>query len=48
MMVGPLISGVLADLFTMRPIFWVGSGITFGGVFIFYALMGRKAFISSH
>jgi len=47
MMVGPLISGVLADLFTMRPIFWVGSGITFVGIIIFYALMARKTGKSS-
>ncbi|TFH17721.1 MFS transporter [Candidatus Bathyarchaeota archaeon] len=43
MMVGPLMSGVLADMFTLKPIFWVGSGISFIGVIIYYMLLGRKA-----
>jgi len=40
MMMGPLISGVLADLFTLKPIFWVGSGISFFGILIFWSLLG--------
>jgi MFS family permease len=43
MMIGPLLSGVLADLFTLKPIFWVGSGISFFGVFVYYTLLGRRA-----
>ena len=48
MMAGPLLSGILADLYTMRPIFWVGSGITFFGIIIYYLLMGRKTVGSTH
>jgi MFS family permease len=38
MMVGPLISGVLADMFSLKPIFYVGSAISLFGVGVFYAL----------
>jgi MFS family permease len=38
MMVGPLISGVLADALSLAPIFWVGSGISLFGVGVFWAL----------
>jgi DHA1 family multidrug resistance protein-like MFS transporter len=43
MVAGPLLSGVLADMFSMKPIFWVGSGISFIGVLIYYVLLGRKS-----
>ena len=39
MMVGPLMSGVLADLFNMKPIFWLGSSISLFGIIIYYALI---------
>jgi MFS family permease len=42
MMTGPLISGVLADMLSMRPIFWVGSSISLFGIIVFYALLGKS------
>ena len=42
MMAGPLVSGVLADSFSMHLIFWVGSGISFFGIIVFYTLLGRS------
>lgn len=42
MIAGPLISGVLADMMSMRPIFWVGSGISFIGILVFYGLIGKS------
>jgi MFS family permease len=38
MMVGPLVSGVLADMFSLKPIFWVGSAISLFGVGVFWVL----------
>src|SRR4030042_1648060 len=38
MMVGPLVSGVLADALSLAPIFWVGSAISLFGVGIFWAI----------
>ncbi|MCW4051444.1 MAG: MFS transporter [Candidatus Bathyarchaeota archaeon] len=38
MMAGPLLSGILADMFSLKPIFYVGSGISLFGVFIFTAI----------
>jgi len=43
MMVGPLLSGVLADALSLKPIFYVGSAISFIGVGVFWALLrGHK------
>jgi DHA1 family multidrug resistance protein-like MFS transporter len=38
MMAGPLLSGVLADIFNLTIIFFVGSGVSFIGVGIFWIL----------
>ncbi|HEX9914316.1 MAG TPA: MFS transporter, partial [Candidatus Bathyarchaeia archaeon] len=38
MMVGPLVSGVLADALSLAPIFWVGSAISLFGVGVFWVL----------
>jgi MFS family permease len=38
MMIGPLLSGVLADLYSLKPIFFVGSGISLFGLCIFIFL----------
>jgi len=38
MMVGPLMSGVLADALSLKPIFYVGSIISFIGVGVFWGL----------
>ncbi|MBN2336313.1 MFS transporter [Candidatus Bathyarchaeota archaeon] len=38
MMAGPLLSGVLADMFGLKPIFWVGSAISLIGLGLFVAL----------
>lgn len=43
MMVGPLLSGVLADALSLKPIFYVGSAISFMGVGVFWAMLrGHK------
>jgi MFS family permease len=39
MMMGPLLSGVLADYFSLRPIFMVGTGISIFGVLIYWSLL---------
>jgi len=41
MMGGPLLSGILADMFSLKPIFYVGSGISFLGLLIFIVLQPR-------
>jgi MFS family permease len=38
MMAGPLVSGILADLFSLAPIFYVGSGISLIGIGFFVVL----------
>jgi DHA1 family multidrug resistance protein-like MFS transporter len=43
MMIGPLLSGVLADALSLKPIFYVGSAISFIGVGVFWVLQrGEK------
>jgi MFS family permease len=42
MMGGPLLSGVLADMFSLSPIFYVGSGISFLGLIAFTILQPRS------
>lgn len=41
MMGGPLLSGILADMFSLKPILYVGSGISFLGLVIFLILQPR-------
>ena len=41
MMGGPLLSGILADMFSLKPIFYLGSGISFLGLIIFLILRPR-------
>jgi len=41
MMAGPLLSGVLADMFSLKPIFWVGSAISLLGLGLFVVLQPR-------
>ena len=41
MMGGPLLSGIFADMFSLKPIFYVGSGISFLGLIIFHILQPR-------
>ena len=38
MVAGPLMSGVLADMFSLRPIFLVGAGIAFIGTILFVVI----------
>jgi len=45
MMGGPLLSGILADMFRLTPIFYVGSGISFLGLLIFIVLQPRNKLI---
>ena len=45
MMGGPLLSGILADMFSLTPIFFVGSGISFLGLFAFIILQPREKLI---
>ena len=42
MMGGPLLSGILADMFSLKLIFYVGSGISFFGLIIFLVLQPRE------
>lgn len=39
LMVGPLLSGVLADQFSLKPIFMIGSGISILGVLIYWVVL---------
>lgn len=41
MMGGPLLSGIFADMFSLKPIFYVGSGISFLGLLLFIVLQPR-------
>ena len=41
MMAGPLLSGVFADMFSLKPIFWVGSAISLLGLGLFVVLQPR-------
>jgi len=41
MMGGPLLSGILADMFSLKPIFYLGSGISFLGLVMFLILQPR-------
>jgi len=41
MMAGPLISGVFADMFSLKPVFWLGSAISLLGLGLFVALQPR-------
>jgi MFS family permease len=45
MMAGPLVSGILADLFSLTPIFYVGSGISLIGLGFFVLLSRGYSFI---
>jgi MFS family permease len=45
MMAGPLVSGILADLFSLTPIFYVGSGISLVGLGFFVLLSRGYSFI---
>jgi DHA1 family multidrug resistance protein-like MFS transporter len=38
MVVGPLLSGVVADMYSMKPIFYMGSAISLLGVGVFWVL----------
>lgn len=38
MMAGPLISGVFADMFSLKPVFWLGSAISLLGLGMFVVL----------
>jgi len=40
-MAGPLLSGILADMFSLRPIFYMGSGISFIGLALYLILLPR-------
>jgi len=40
-MAGPLISGILADIFSLRPIFYLGSLVSFIGLGLFLLLQPR-------
>ena len=41
MMAGPLISGVFADMFSLTPVFWLGSAISLLGLGMFVVLQPR-------
>jgi len=41
MMAGPLISGVFADMFSLAPVFWLGSAISLLGLGLFVVLQPR-------
>jgi DHA1 family multidrug resistance protein-like MFS transporter len=41
MVVGPLLSGAIADMYSMRPIFYVGTAISLLGVVVFWVLQLR-------
>ena len=41
MMGGPLLSGIFADMFSLKPIFFIGSGISFLGLVFFVILQPR-------
>ena len=41
MMAGPLISGVFADMFSLKPVFWLGSAISLLGLGFFVVLQPR-------
>ena len=41
MMAGPLISGVFADMFSLKPVFWLGSAISLIGLGLFVVLQPR-------
>lgn len=41
MMAGPLISGVFADMFSLKPVFWLGSAISLLGLGLFVVLQLR-------
>jgi MFS family permease len=41
MMAGPLISGVFADVFSLKPVFWLGSAISLLGLGLFVVLQPR-------
>lgn len=43
MMAGPLISGVFADVFSLKPVFWLGSAISLLGLGLFVVLQPRAA-----
>lgn len=40
-MAGPLISGVIADVLSLRPIFYLGAGISAVGLIVYMALLPR-------
>ena len=40
-MAGPLLSGILADMFSLRPIFYMGTGISVIGLIIYIILRPR-------
>jgi DHA1 family multidrug resistance protein-like MFS transporter len=44
MMTGPLISGVFADMFSLKPVFWLGSAISLLGLGLFVVLQPRADF----
>jgi DHA1 family multidrug resistance protein-like MFS transporter len=46
MMGGPLLSGILADMFSLTPIFYVGSGISFLGLLTFIILQPRNKLVA--
>ena len=41
MMAGPLLSGVFADMFSLKPVFWMGSAISLLGLGLFVVLQPR-------
>jgi DHA1 family multidrug resistance protein-like MFS transporter len=41
MMAGPLLSGVFADMFSLKPVFWLGSAISLLGLGLFVVLQPR-------
>lgn len=46
-MAGPLVSGIIADMFSLKPIFYVGTAISFTGMILFIFLQPKEADIIS-
>ena len=40
-MAGPLVSGIIADVLSLRPIFYLGAGISAAGLLVYIALLPR-------
>ena len=46
-MAGPLISGILADIFSLRPIFYMGTAISVIGLLLYLVIQPREETITS-